>query len=147
VHALAGQRVQVHRQRGGQRLAFAGAHFGDLAVVQGHAAEQLHVEMAHLHDALGAFAHHGKGLGQQVVQRLAVGHALLELVGLGAQLVVGQLFEVGLQRIDARNRLAVLLEQAIVAAAEPSMHGHSGSQGHCRDRPRPDCRSRGGPRC
>jgi hypothetical protein len=64
VHALAGQRVQVHRQRGGQRLALAGAHFGDLAVVQRHAAQQLDVEVAHLHNALGAFAHRGEGLWQ-----------------------------------------------------------------------------------
>jgi hypothetical protein len=54
VHALAGQGIEVHRQRGGERLALAGAHLGDLAVVQRHAAEHLHVEVAHLHDALAA---------------------------------------------------------------------------------------------
>ena len=48
VHALAGQRVEVRRQRRDERLAFAGAHFGDLAVVQRHAADQLHVEVAHV---------------------------------------------------------------------------------------------------
>ena len=86
--------------------------------MQSHATEQLHIEMAHLHDAFGAFTHHGKRLGQQVVQRLALGRALLELQRLATQLVIGQLFIVGLHRIDARNRLAILLEEPIVAAAE-----------------------------
>ena len=52
VHALAGERVQVDRQRRHQRLAFAGAHLGDLALVQRHAADELHVEVAHLQRAL-----------------------------------------------------------------------------------------------
>jgi hypothetical protein len=34
VHALAGQGIEVHRQRGHQGLALAGAHLGDLAGVQ-----------------------------------------------------------------------------------------------------------------
>jgi hypothetical protein len=54
VHALAGQRVQVGGQRRDQRLALAGLHLGDLAVVQHHAAEQLHVEVAHAQRALDA---------------------------------------------------------------------------------------------
>ncbi len=118
VHAIARQCVQVDRQRGGQRLAFAGAHFGDLAVVQRHAAQQLNVEVAHLHDALGALAHHGEGFGQQVVQRLALGHTFLELLRLCTQSLVAELLVVGLHRIDANNRLAVLLEKPIVSAAE-----------------------------
>ena len=93
VHALAGQRVQVDGQRGHQRLALAGAHLGDLAVVQHHAADQLHVEMAHLQRALAAFAHHGEGLGQQLVERSPPATRLTKFVGLGAQLVVGQGFE------------------------------------------------------
>jgi hypothetical protein len=94
VHALARQRIEVHRQRGRQRLALAGAHFGDLAVVQRHAADQLHVEVAHLHDALGGLAHHGEGFGQQRVQRLARPPAL-ELLRLAAQCLVVELFELG----------------------------------------------------
>jgi hypothetical protein len=47
VHALAGQRVEVDRQRRHQRLALAGAHLGDLAVVQHHAADELDVEVPH----------------------------------------------------------------------------------------------------
>jgi hypothetical protein len=62
LHAVAGQRVQVRRQRGHQRLALAGAHLRDLAVVQHHAAHQLHVEMAHAQRALAGFAHHRERL-------------------------------------------------------------------------------------
>ena len=47
VDALADQRVQIHGQRRHQRFAFARFHFGNLAFVQTHAADQLHVEMTH----------------------------------------------------------------------------------------------------
>ena len=46
VDALAGERIEVDRKRCHQRLAFAGLHLGDVALVQHHAADQLHVEMA-----------------------------------------------------------------------------------------------------
>ena len=48
VHAAAGQRVQVNRQRRHQRLAFAGGHFRDSPAVQRVAANELHVEGDHL---------------------------------------------------------------------------------------------------
>jgi hypothetical protein len=60
--------------------------------------------------ALAGFAHHGKGLGQQIVQRRALGQALAELVGLGAQAVAGvvQLLELlGFQRVDLLDRAPV----------------------------------------
>ena len=44
--AAAGERVEIDRQRRHQRLALAGLHLGDPALVQDHAADQLHVEMA-----------------------------------------------------------------------------------------------------
>ena len=47
VDALALQRIEIRRQRGDQRLAFAGDHFGDRAAVQHHAADQLHVVVPH----------------------------------------------------------------------------------------------------
>ncbi len=52
VHALAGQRVQIGRQRRDQRLALAGAHFGDLAVV----AAPCRRSAARRSDASAAFA-------------------------------------------------------------------------------------------
>ncbi len=48
VDALAGQRIQEDGQRGYQRLAFARRHLGDLALVQHHAAEELHVVVDHV---------------------------------------------------------------------------------------------------
>ena len=77
VHAAPGHGVEVDRERGDQRLAFAGLHFGNLAFVQDHAADQLHVEMALADGALGRFAHGGKGRHQNVVERSAVGDLLL----------------------------------------------------------------------
>jgi hypothetical protein len=118
VHALAGQRVQVHRQRRDERLAFAGAHFGDLAVVEHHAADQLHVEVAHLEHAAARLAAHRERLGQQLVERLAGRDPLTELVRLAAQLVVRQLFDLRFERIDRRDGLLVLLDEPLVAAAE-----------------------------
>ena len=45
VHAAPGERVQIDRQRRHQRLAFAGLHLRDAALVQDHAADELDVEM------------------------------------------------------------------------------------------------------
>ena len=85
---MPGQRIQVHRQRGGESFALPRAHFGNLALVQGHAAHKLNVKVAHFHDALGPLAHHGKGLGQQIVHSLSICQALFKALGAGAQFVV-----------------------------------------------------------
>ena len=118
VHALAGQGIEVHGQGGGQGFALAGAHFGNFALVQGHAAHELHVKVAHFHDALGAFAHHRKSLGQDGVQGFASGYAGFELGGFATQGLVRQALQRRLQRIDAGHGGTVLLEQAVVAASK-----------------------------
>ena len=63
VNAAPGERIQIHRQGGDQRLAFAGLHLGDLALVQHDAADELHVEMPHFQHAPAGLAHHGEGFG------------------------------------------------------------------------------------
>ena len=73
VDALAVERVQVGGQRRDERLALAGLHLGDLALVQHDAADELHVEVPHVQHAAAGLADDGEGLGQQVVERLAVG--------------------------------------------------------------------------
>ena len=137
----AGQRVQVGRQRRHQRLALAGAHLGDLAVVQHHAADQLHVEMAHAERALARFAHHREGFRQQLVERLAARDSSsrgcvarrLGVAGnprepflmrsrnspvLARSASSDSFCDLRLERVDRAHRAAVLLEQPVVAAAE-----------------------------
>ena len=118
VHALAGQRIQVHRQRGHQRLALAGAHLGDLAFVQRDAAHQLHVEVAHLEHALARLAHHGKSLGQQLVERFALRQPLTKLRRLGLQRGIVERLELRLQLVDLLRSAPVALQQAVVATTE-----------------------------
>jgi hypothetical protein len=84
VDALAAEGVEVGRQRADQRLAFTGAHLGDVAEVQRGAAHELDVVVPLAQRALGGLAHRGERLRQQVVERLPVGQTLLELVGLPA---------------------------------------------------------------
>ncbi len=81
VDALAGQRVEIDRQGCDQRLAFAGLHLGDVAFVQHHAADQLHVEMALPERPLGRLAHRGESGNQEVVEGLAVGKLGTEFGG------------------------------------------------------------------
>ena len=76
VHALAGQRVEVGGEHAGERLALTGPHLGDVAQVQRGAAHDLHVEVPLAERAPGRLADRGERLGQQVVERLAVGEAL-----------------------------------------------------------------------
>ena len=118
VHALALERVQIRRQRRHERLAFAGLHFGDAPIVEHHAADELDVEVPHVHHTLAGFAHHGKGFGQDLVERLAVGHPLTELVRLGLQLGIGQRSDAGFERIDARHDRPQPLEFTVVLGAD-----------------------------
>ncbi len=82
VYALRGQGVQVGGQGRHQRLAFAGAHLGDLAVVQDHAADELDIEMTHAQHPPAHLAHHGEGIGEQVFQGAARLQAPAQLAGL-----------------------------------------------------------------
>ena len=70
--------------------------------VEHHAAHQLDVEVAHAHGAAGRLADRGEGLGQQVVDLGAVGQPLAELGGAGAEGLVGERLEAGLERGDLR---------------------------------------------
>ncbi len=121
----AGQRVQVERQRGDQRLAFAGAHLGDLALVQDQSADQLDIVVALADGAFGGLAHGRKGFRQELIQHslfdLAAflivldtfdfcGQALAELVRLGAQGFITEGFEFRLQRIDLFHDIGGLFD-------------------------------------
>ena len=104
VDALAGEGVEIGGHGGHQGLAFTGLHFGDLALVQDDAADELDVEGAHPQDPGGGLPGRGEGLGQKVVQGLLPVEALLELGGLGLELGVGQGPVFGLQDVNGSTR-------------------------------------------
>ena len=110
VDAAAAERVEHDRQRGGQRLALAGPHLGDGAVVEHHPADQLDVEVTHAHRAPAGLAHEREALVQQVVEALAAPGALAQLVGGLAQLSVGVVLQLGLEGVDPSDPLFVGLE-------------------------------------
>ena len=130
VDALAFERVEVGGQRGDQRLAFAGLHLGDLAAVEDHAADHLDVEMPHVERAAPGLADDGEGLGQQIVERLAVGQPRAEFRGLGAQLLVGELPDLRLDGVDRDHERREPFQFALVLRAydfrEESVDDHAG---------------------
>ncbi len=70
---------------------------------------QLHVVVPHAEEAAAGLAADGKGLDQQVVERLAGGQPLAELGRLSLQLRVGHRLVLRLQRVD---RLDLRLQAA-----------------------------------
>ena len=118
MHALAGQCVEVGRQRRHQGFALTGTHFGDVAVVQHHAADQLHIVVTQTEHAVRRFAHHGKCLRQQLVERLALLEARFESVSLGTQVGVGELLHGRLQHVNGFDFGGILLDQPVVTAAK-----------------------------
>ncbi len=111
---VAGERVQVQRHGGDERLAFARRHFRDPAVVQGDPAEDLHVKWDHV-PFVGLTAHgpfpadkttagvlyRRERLGQQIVQCCALGEPLAEFVRFRAELLVGELLVFRFDFVDA----------------------------------------------
>ena len=118
VDALAGQRVEIDRKGRDQRLAFAGLHLGDVALMQHHAADQLNVEMPLAERTLGRLAHGGEGGNQEIVERLAGGEFRAELGGAGFQRLVRQRGDLGLQRIDGVDAGLISLHPPVVGGAE-----------------------------
>ena len=118
VHALAGQRIEVGGQHGGQRLALTGLHLGDVAEVQRGPAHDLDVERPLGQHPPGGLPGYRERLGQQVVEVGAVGDALLEFVGLGAQLGVGELLDIVGQGVDIVGHPLEALDHAAFTEAQ-----------------------------
>ena len=133
-----GECVEVDGEGRDEGLAFAGGHFGDLARMQRHATDQLHVERNHRpgelvppHDDFRAvqsaagIADHGECLGKDGVQFnpefgvVLDGRELgLPFGGLGAEGVVRQRFELFSELVDLRYDLPEATNLTVVAGAE-----------------------------
>ena len=104
-----GEGIEIEGHGGHQGLSLAGGHFGDLGLVEDDAAHDLDIEGNHVplqavardfHEVLflllglletaAGVLHHGEGLAEDVVGGLAVLEAVLELLGLGLELLVGE---------------------------------------------------------
>ena len=121
VDAVAGQRVEEDRQGGHQRLALAGLHLGDRAVVQHHPADHLHVVVAHAERAPRRLPAERERLVEQIVEGLAAARAFAQLVGLFAHLVVLEQLHLGLDRIDALDPLLVTPELPRLTQAQSAV--------------------------
>ena len=130
VDALAFEGVQVRRQRRHERLAFAGLHFRDLAAMENDAADELDVEMPHVQNAAASLADDSEGLGQEVVDRLALGQALAELDGLATELFIREALDLRFFRIDLGDERPDAFQLAVVCRAddfrEEGIDNHAG---------------------
>ena len=113
--ALAGKGVEVHGERGGECLAFARAHFSDLAVVENHCADELHVEVAQADRATGRLAHGGEGFGQEFVEVFTVFYTGTVFAGERTQLCVRALLHLRLEVVDMVDDGAVFFNLLALA--------------------------------
>ncbi len=105
--------------------------------MQHHAADQLHVEVAHLQHAPAAFAANRKCFRQNLVENFfqrrsffvgvfdsihALVNALAELVGLGPKLLIRELLRLGFERVDALHQRHQALHFALIAGAKNLGH-------------------------
>ncbi|MCY1239776.1 hypothetical protein D9M72_525870 [compost metagenome] len=86
--------------------------------MQGRAAHQLDVEVAHAQGSGGGFTDRREGLGQEVVQLLAVLVAFTQPVGFFAQFGVGESLEGAFQGIDGIGIVPQLPQGFFVTRAE-----------------------------
>ena len=119
MHALAFQRVEHHGQRRHKGLAFAGLHFRDLALVQGHRAKKLHVEMPHPEDAAAGLTDQRENLRQDGVEVLLAGLHLFAVHGQALrEFLVRKGLHFRLKRVDFCHLGPELFQKSFVFTAE-----------------------------
>ena len=117
MNTASGQGIEISRQRRGEGLTFTRLHFGDLVVIEYHAAHQLDIEMAHAKHPLGSFTHCGKRFWQELIQGFTLFNTSAEFDRLGLQIRIAQRLESRLHGIDLFYNFAQFFQCAIVTAA------------------------------
>ena len=123
MHAFGGQRIEIDRQGRHQRLAFAGLHLRDAALMEDHAADQLDIEMALSEGTFGGLADGGKGGRQEVLERAAIGQLFAEFHGSSLEGVIRQADEAVFQGVYLGYPGCILSDLAVICGAEyPRRH-------------------------
>src|SRR6478752_7520814 len=112
------QSIEVCRQCGDERLAFARYHFGDVAFVEDHAAEHLHIVMPQADETAPAFAANRKGFDEDIVERFACLQSPTEFGGLIPQFFIGHCLVLRLERSDRFDSRLQSLEESRVGRSE-----------------------------
>src|SRR5207245_9849166 len=99
-------------------FAHARAHRGDMSLVEHKTAHELDVEHALLEGSLPGLADHRKRLGENVIERLALGEPVAEARGALGELGVGALLPLGFKLVDARDDLAEPTQLRLVGIEE-----------------------------
>ena len=97
---------QIRRQGRNQSLALTCTHFCDLALVQHHATDQLHIKVPHIQGTLCRLTHNRKYFRHQIFRAFTFASTPAELISLGCQSTIikpGYLF---FQRINPVNHTA-----------------------------------------
>ena len=118
VDALARKRIEIAGERGDQCLAFAGAHLGDAALVQDHAADQLNIKVPLPKRALGGLAYGGEGWREQIVEGFARGQFGAEPRCASAQVFIRKFRDLRLKGVDRGDFRDISLETAVVGGAK-----------------------------
>ena len=100
--------------------------------MQHHAADQLHIEMAHAQHPPAGFTDDGESLrqdlvqhGSLVVQGAGVGKALPEVAGSASQVVIGEGSDLLLQKIDIGDDRLIALQLAGIGVTQQELeHGN-----------------------
>ncbi len=116
--AFAFEGVEVGGERGDERFSLARLHFGYLALVEDHAADDLDIERAHPDGAAGGLAGDGERFDQDVIQGGALAELVLEFGGLGAKLVVRQLLDAGFDLVRGGHVRLELFQVPFVLGPE-----------------------------
>ena len=105
--ALPQQSVEIERQGCDEGLALARFHFGDAALMQDDAADELHVIVAQADGADRSFAHESERLRQDVFHARAAAQLRFEIGGGGFHLLRAELLHPRLKRVDPVHRFLI----------------------------------------
>ena len=90
-----------------------------------HAADHLHIKVAHTQRTHTRFADHGKRLGEQLIEFVTLTKARAELVGFGTKGAVVQGLHRFLKRVDAGDDFSHSFQLPVITGAEYFFHGRN----------------------